>query len=588
MQDHQRGLTAPPSTSRIGRLFAANGFEFAILLVAAFVLGAGLDWGLPSRERVELLAGRSSFSDSARAAIDRSVESYFQERSTWDRAALDQLWREGNAEGSKAPAPEPHLSEEDRIRALRRYLVGSVAIDERGPYIALARMHPGRLDFDPHGCSYGGAYLYTLGGWLFTLDALGLLRLQGPVSRFIDAPEDVAAVYVAGRSLSLVCFLATGVVLCLLGRAFSGRLAGRFALASWMLASLPLNHALVTKPHDWSAFWSACALLPLAHSKARGRRALILSGIAAGLALGGSVIAAAALLVPLALLFDRRQFGGTVRAWAWLAGTALAVALLTNPYVLLDPEQSLGTLAFGALSPDTRFASPAWSKLVEFLHAILVQGSGFPLGPLAVLAAVLAIRIGDARWRRLAVGWFAVLLFLGPLVWAPRLAIFSCVPLALFAGRAFEIIWLRVSPRWLAVSGIVLVLLLPLWIAARFAEDTLRDRGWIEPTRAWIAGWPERPTIGMFGFPEPTNTPPLPFLECEVTDLLQNRGDEPIPDYVLLGNFALDRARWERHPYRPRYRLAHVLGWRSSFDAWMWCRMRNESRLAGWVFERVE
>ena len=53
---------------------------------------------------------------------------------------------------------------------LMRFHLYSIDADEMNTIMALARIKPKELKFDPHHYSYGGGYLYPLGMWFFILE----------------------------------------------------------------------------------------------------------------------------------------------------------------------------------------------------------------------------------------------------------------------------------------------------------------------------------------------------------------------------------------------------------------------------------
>ena len=91
----------------------------------------------------------------------------------------------------------------------------------------------------------------------------------------------------------------------------------------------------------------------------------------------------------------------------------------------------------------------------------------------------------------------------------------------------------------------------------------------------------------MMARPTPEDAPPFPFIHGQVVNLRAYAPEaSPLPDFVVIGNYANDRARWEAHPLRSRYAVACDLGYRRSYDWGLRWRTKSESRVAGWIYRR--
>jgi hypothetical protein len=491
----------------------------------------------------------------------------------------------------RPPAASRVFSWDDRVGAFRRYVFGSSATDEREPYIALSRMNPARLDFDPRGFLYGGAYLYPVGGLLYVLKSAGLFDAEAGTQYFLGHPEDLRRMYLAGRSLGLLAFLGVMAVLGLLGNATGRPAAGTIAMSAWGLSTLPLNQAVVSKPHVWAAFWFALMVYVLyRHGENPRRRHLILGGSALGLAAGSSMFAAVGAFTAGALLKC-----GRVRAWLPRLAILLCVTLLvycaSNPYVLMKPKMYLVTILHHGSGEGFGYAVAETGKGLRCIGDFLLRSFAFPLALLGAGQAAVSLVRGDARGRRLAWGWFVSFVALSFTVGLPRILLFMGPVLCFFAGQCLERILEALRPRARAIRvAVASALFAPgLFFAALFARDSIDDTPWLEPTADWIASGAlaDGTVVGVFGAPTPKNSPPLPFLGIELANLQAPGSEGLAPRYVLLGNFGSDRRAWESHPLRSSYRLVRVLGYRSSHGWFRGLRVESESRVAGWVYERV-
>jgi hypothetical protein len=65
-----------------------------------------------------------------------------------------------------------------------RFKLYSIEVDEVTNVIALARIRPRALQFDPFYYQYGGAYLYPLGAWYLLLSKFGVITV-GPLDQML-------------------------------------------------------------------------------------------------------------------------------------------------------------------------------------------------------------------------------------------------------------------------------------------------------------------------------------------------------------------------------------------------------------------
>jgi hypothetical protein len=164
---------------------------------------------------------------------------------------------------------------------------------------------------------YGGAYLYPVGGLLYLLKSVGLFHPDRGIVYFFKHPNDIRNMYFAGRFLSLVGFLGVLLILGLMANRMDHPLTGSLSMATWATSTLPLNQALVSKPHVWAAFWIILAVYLLyCHYETARFRYLTWSGIAFGLGVGSNIFASAAGIIVILILVGRGPL------WSWLSRVA--------------------------------------------------------------------------------------------------------------------------------------------------------------------------------------------------------------------------------------------------------------------------
>lgn len=580
----------PPKPPLLTAIYAGLALWHWLLagLVAALMLAASF-WGLPDSRRVEIITGGRALSPAEITAINHSRQRYLE----WAAAHGSEVARrlaagEPIKEGLPRRRPDAALGPEGRRLALRAYLLGSEAIDERHIFHALSRMDPARLKLDPGFYVYGGAYVYPVGAALYLGKLLGLINLTSDMGHYFQHPEHIARMYLAGRWLSLAGYLAVMIVLGLWAMRLSGPAAAGLAMAAWALSSLPLWMALVTKPHTWAAGWGIIALYLLQRQADAPRPWRIwASGAALGLAMGSTVTSGLLALTYPVFLFDRE------RPWAWLgqcvqAGlAALIVFIITNPYAVLNFYGYASQWILEAHTEDSSRGS--LGNTLRFLGHVLFGDFAFPaimLGPVFLLARLWR---GPQGQRRLGLAVLILACTLGWIFGHRRVALVLGALLCLGAGLALQA-WVLQGGwgvRRLRQAVLLLVLLPGVCTQSIALSHAIAGEAWYEPTRQWLAGARDHlgQGVGVYGLPDPTNQPPMPWLEAAVVNLHRSDRERVPPRYVLLGNYGSDRELWETHPWRGRYRLAAVLGYRPSYEWLRAIRMESDARTAGWVYE---
>lgn len=278
------------------------------------------------------------------------------------------------------------------------------SVDETFPFVSLARMSPGRMEFNPHQPYGGHGYIYTVGAILMAGDLVGALDLPSSKEELKSRPEDLRRAYLAPRLLALFADACTTVFVGLLAARCAGPLAGW--IAALLYASTPLGAFLAHFGNYFStvmAVTSAALLLLLqAHDRGCSRRALV-SGILIGY--GVSCMWLAALFAPVIFFLPHSPRRGQLVA-AFLGGLA-AGFVLTAPFLILGLRETLeGLLKIRSIYVDKPAAAPAFTRWPAALALLRAAG------PLALAAAaaggVVMLRQYRATVERAALAPFVL------------------------------------------------------------------------------------------------------------------------------------------------------------------------------------
>jgi hypothetical protein len=474
-------------------------------LAAALGL-CGLRWGLPDAARLRAFPTGRPDAETARR-LEESWRSLYKD--------IEASHRELRSEepvtylrGSQVIEPGWTLPPPALVNSYRSMLLHSAHPDEKKSFIILSRMRAG--DLRPLYIQYGGAFIYPLGAFLKAASLLGAFR-TGDLGFYLQHPEEMARAYLCGRVFVLLGQLAAVLAIFECGLLLGGPKTGLWAALLYALCPLAIDNSHLIKPHAYSALCAAIALYWALRALKTGlRRDFVLCGAAVGLAAGASLTLLPLAGLPLLVRWQRR---GALAPALQGVGAALAVAFLSNPFVLIRP---------GDFAWETQIYPRKDLGLGLDLIGRLARSSVVELGaPFALLAAVS----WALAWRRAG---------------APRLlaaaVLLGGAPLWLaFHGYVREPDGLRVFlalfPALALLGAAQLARLRPpaarLLLAFALTDAGLRSAALLSAmhadsgegsTRARAARWidenvPRGDSIGLARLPEPESTPPFKLAE---------------------------------------------------------------------------
>lgn len=525
-------------------------------LSLACLLGLwGVAWNLPSRERalhaLPPEADSSEFREVLAASwremyarygpdffLSPGIYSYGFDR----RAETLSGWR----------LPPPLL-----YNSARSFFIRSGHEDESNPLVAVSRIRPHRLEFNPKNYFYGGTYIYLLGAWLAGTSLWLPAVFRASVPEFLARPELAAWLYLSGRLFSAATYLLATALLWLVGRRLFGRRAG--LLAALFFAASPgiVIQAHYMKPHLLGAlallgaYCICCRIL-----ESGGRRLWLFAGALVGLEVGAVYSHWPAAVLPAVAAWLRAR--GRAGAWreeaaglAWAAAGAAAGFLLFNFFIPLEPSASLA-----GLSAVARFARGDPMRIAELVLEGLPKGLTLPVF-LWVAAGVAGRDHKACPESLLAVVAFAA--HLAAAAMYPEMnridsiRYFPAVSLGcLLAGRRAALWSSRASsplmPRLSLAAALAAAAYAAVWSGvldhnfrlSSTADSTHRRAGrWIEENL------PPGSEIGMLRLPQPANSPYFQWNRYrlkffEPAELARIASREEAPAHLVLASPTYD------------------------------------------------
>jgi hypothetical protein len=429
-------------------------------------------------------------------------------------------------------------------------------------------------DPNPHWFMYPTFFLYLLFGWvkmvLGATSALGLTT-GAPIADWLR--NDPGTLYAAGRTLSVVLGTLDVLATFALGRAVWSARAGLTAAFLIAVSFLHVRDSHFFKPDVALALATTTTLLTavrLARRPTLGAAAL--AGVAAGLGL--SIKYTPTLLVPLAVAAFQSGRAGAWRRLALGGAVALATAVATSPYAVLDWRTFAGWMAYarflvryGGGGVGTGFLYHAEQSFLlahGAVFSLFVLGAwltSLPLRTLFPVNAFLLVSVLQLGISSLAFTRYATQLL-------PAFCVVAAVGVVRLVGRV-PAGWPRAAA---AAALLAAVVEHSLFAAIRWDQLASRPDTRILARRWLEAHVPPTSTVLVLGAPWPFTF-----------------GDPVLDGYTVRRNPRLDGVAWvvtHEHPLsysrlpeafaalKPRLRLESVI---SPF--------RDEAPPAGTVFE---
>jgi len=220
-----------------------------------------------------------------------------------------------------------------------RFKLYTIDADEVYSVMALARIRPAQLQFDPHYYQYGGAFLYPLGAYYFALSKLGVVSI-GSLDTMLSDPQRIDRIWIAGRAFILAITALAGLLLFFALRYVASPPVALAGLAIFYFCPATIMFSQVLKPHWYALLFANTALLLGARAAVKGTlslRSQIVLGAALGLAVGSAItFGLFAVLVWGGLVYLVATRRAPVAALVLVPAVALVALLLTNPYYLLN------------------------------------------------------------------------------------------------------------------------------------------------------------------------------------------------------------------------------------------------------------
>ena len=166
-----------------------------LVILAFFYISYGLNWGLPSSERINsLFKNKQNLINQS----DDLVKTYNQEK----KKTNNEIYIKNYVEYKANQSYETSIS-----LALSRFLIVPYAGDDAFILKALRNLDPEKLDFDPNYYMYGGGFVYSAAVLLKFLDIISVIKLENDISFYLLNPNEIGKIYLYLRYFVAFSFL---------------------------------------------------------------------------------------------------------------------------------------------------------------------------------------------------------------------------------------------------------------------------------------------------------------------------------------------------------------------------------------------
>ena len=135
----------------------------------------GINWGLPTNERIKLLFGDEGISSET---IDEMIEARNRDLYNYNLESPPGFYRLNKS--------TKKLSEKAKLlHAMRTYLLDPFAGDDSLTVLSISKFRPAEFKFDPKHYMYGGGFVYTSAAMLFIANMLGYIPLEPNIAYYL-------------------------------------------------------------------------------------------------------------------------------------------------------------------------------------------------------------------------------------------------------------------------------------------------------------------------------------------------------------------------------------------------------------------
>ncbi|MFH1540800.1 MAG: glycosyltransferase family 39 protein [Elusimicrobiota bacterium] len=507
----------------------------------------GINWGLPSKERTDLVFPEQFHTESFYSLMKQTREEIYK------FSEGSPIGRLKNSSLSLTPILQSmgvqengnlFFNGDEKILAnfIRPYLLRSNHTDEQMTIASLSGMYPKSFDFNPRIFPYGGVYIYGMGVWLGLSHVFDFIKISHDLNFYFQYSEEMAKIFVAGRLLNIFFSTFTMIIIFTIAKKIYSIRTAILSILFFAISPAMIFQTHIMKPYTMATtFAMLCVYYSLVIiTTTPSIKNYVLCGIFAGLTIGTMSTYGIIILAPLFAHFSVSKLVNKKLVYCCLA--SLVTFLITNPYWLLkfndmlwEMKGSAGCYASGNLLAIVGFfvhqlpiGVPVSLLLLCFLGVILSifqkENWNIPLisvsvVPLIIFGFLLRGYEPSMHNTRFLLPWISILLIL--------------------AARFVDIFLNKKYVSFFIVLLIIFAIIQSTLSSAICIKNFLIDSS-ANSTRLEAGRWisdniPANSIIGTNYMPEPAHFPPFDFSKYKM-EVMQRYNLKKLPEYFICVN----------------------------------------------------
>ena len=520
-------------------------FLFLSIIICAWLSFSGIRWGIPSKERADMVLSQNMRTGEFYAQMEKSREDIYKHSNN------SPLGRTENKEGS---ALSPILKSlgvtgneiliytgQANILSnfVRPYMIRTYHTDEQMTIASLSRMKPGQFDLDPRIYQYGGLYIYGMGAYFYALKSAGILKLSGNPAFYYANPDEIGKFFVAGRALNTVFMLLIIIAVYLLANRFYGpRTAALSALFTSVCPAF-IFQTHIMKPYIGGTLFVIMSLyFAMKAFETEKIRHLMYGGLSAGLAAAMMPVYGIILCAPIISFFMLKK--KTVPHIVYPLIMFAFTFLLVNPYWLINFKDVLAEL-----TASSRFYATSSSGIMSLLGFMYDQGKISMTEVLFILAFIGSVYTMLKRERISFIPVFTGSIFfifftllLRNNGISPHNTRFLLPAAAIFIIIAASSLEKLLRKNIAAIAVISLLALFLEFRASYVIASNFNIDSTAMSTRILAGNWVNANVkkgsyVGIVEMPEPSHVPPFVFSNYKIVVFRNNPFDTDV-DYLIF------------------------------------------------------
>ncbi|MFA5778944.1 MAG: glycosyltransferase family 39 protein [Elusimicrobiota bacterium] len=506
----------------------------------------GTNWGVPSKERTELVFPEQFRNESFYLLMKQTRDDIYK------LSGGSPVGRLKDSSSSLSPILQSMgVQEKENLffdgnkkmltNFIRPYLLRSNHTDEQMTISSLGGMHPKSFDFNPRIFPYGGVYIYGMGAVLGISHILGVVKINRDLNFYFKQPEEMGKIFTVGRFVNIIFSVLTALLIFLITKKCCSVNAALLSVLFYIVCPAIVFQTHIMKPYIIATFFAiGCLYYSVMMITTPTVKNYILAGILAGLTAGTTPVYAFIIIAPLTAHFIMSKKITKNLFFTFLAG--VFIFFITNPYWLINYKDVLSEMKTSANFYNLKEGAAISDFFLKQLPLTLPAGLLF----ISLIGLIYAIY----RKKKCDIIFILTctipLLIFGWLTQTQQLSMHNSrfllpwVSILLIPGAGFISGFLDKKYKNLPVIfftgfAVIQATLISAICLKNFTIDGSAYSTRLSAGKWIIANIPSNSIIGTNYMPEPSHLPPFDFSKYRI-EVIRNYDIKKWPEYFIFIN----------------------------------------------------